>query len=248
VHRTLVVASAAVAALTLSAFALDGAAYAATGSSLILGRLNTASTTTVLQGGSAPVLSLRSSSASAVPLTVNGTGRVTNLNADRLDSIDSSQLQRRVASVCPTGQAMVGADVAGRPLCRGVEPTATLVTIDDRGPFDDEHTFATPDLPAGRFMATLVLDLTPAVRGTVSTPKRATCSVGASTGAGLSITASDVGTPLGVGIRGSDVLTHAGGPLAISCGFERGSWSITEDSQPRLLLLPLPSVSTVSTS
>ena len=85
--------------LTVTALSLglvltaDAASYAATGSSLVLGRLNTASaTTTMSMTGSGPVLRLVGASSTASPLSTNATGRVANLNADRVDGYDATTL------------------------------------------------------------------------------------------------------------------------------------------------------------
>jgi hypothetical protein len=248
VHRTFVTTVVAVAAVVVSTLTLDGLAYAATGSSLVLGRINTSAATTVIQGGSAPVLSLRSSTSAAAPLAVNGTGRVTHLNADRLDSLDSTHLQRRIATACPTGQAIVGVDATGRPQCRGIEPLATLVTLQSRGPFDSEHTLTTPNLPAGRFLATLTAELVPALRGTPNLPKQATCSLVQGDEEVMVTNGVDVGTGTGVALHSSDVVMLVGQPLTITCGFVRGTWAFGASVEPRLLLTSLPSVSMVSAS
>jgi hypothetical protein len=73
--------------------ALDATAYAATGSSLVLGRLNSAGTTTTLtMTGTGSALRLLTASSTAAPLSTNATGRVANLNADRVDGYDASGL------------------------------------------------------------------------------------------------------------------------------------------------------------
>lgn len=72
---------------------LDATAYAATGSSLVLGRINSAGTTTTLtMTGTGSALRLLTASSTAAPLITNGTGRVANLNADRVDGYDASGL------------------------------------------------------------------------------------------------------------------------------------------------------------
>jgi hypothetical protein len=89
-RRTLLVAAALSAALVLTA---DAASYAATGSSLVLGRLNSASSTTTLtMSGTGSALRLVTASSSAAPFSTNATGRVTHLNADRVDGYDAAAL------------------------------------------------------------------------------------------------------------------------------------------------------------
>lgn len=88
--KTLVSALAVALVLTAS---LDYAASAATGHAFILGQLNRANRATVLsRTTSGPALGLTTSSSAAAPLTVNGRGKVANLNADRIDGLDSSAL------------------------------------------------------------------------------------------------------------------------------------------------------------
>jgi hypothetical protein len=85
-----------------------GVTYAASGGTLILGRSNTASSTTSLtaspkKGTALSVKNLnRSGSAasfavrgSAAPFTVNSSTKVGNLNADRLDGLNSSAFQSK---------------------------------------------------------------------------------------------------------------------------------------------------------
>ena len=84
--------SALVVALVVTA-SLDYAASAATGHAFVLGQLNKANRTTALQRTtSGPALSLTTTSTAAAPLAVNGRGKVANLNADRIDGLDSSAL------------------------------------------------------------------------------------------------------------------------------------------------------------
>ncbi len=246
--RRLLLATAVVSAIAVSTLTLDGVAYAATGSSLVLGRINTASTTTVIQGGSLPVLSLRSSAATAVPLAVNGTGRVANLNADRIDSLDSTQLQRRVAASCPPGQAMTGITAAGAPICRSLEPSATLVTFAERGPFDESRVLSAPAVAAGRYLVTLTADLIPSLRGSDSAPKGAACWVSIAGERLLTAEAVDRGASTAASVRTSEVVDAKSGPVSITCGFERGTWSFGSSPTPRLLLTPLPSVTNVTAS
>lgn len=106
-------------AATLSLFiVLGGTAYAATGGNLILGKPNTAANTTSL---SAPVSgkalqvtntgTVASSTALGLnvasghpPFTVNSGAKVTNLNADTLDGLDSTALVNQ----CPSGTSKFG--------------------------------------------------------------------------------------------------------------------------------------------
>ncbi|MDO7869308.1 hypothetical protein [Nocardioides jiangxiensis] len=82
-------AAGAVAALVLG----SGTAYAATGGNFILGKSNSAGATTSLTNSNGTPLALTAKSGYA-PLKVNSGTKVANLNADRLDGIDSSSFAR----------------------------------------------------------------------------------------------------------------------------------------------------------
>jgi hypothetical protein len=73
--------------------AMSGTAAAATGGTFVLGKANTAETVSTLTNSTGPALSLRAPEGAA-PLQVNRTVKVTNLNADLLDGIDSTGLVR----------------------------------------------------------------------------------------------------------------------------------------------------------
>ena len=89
---------------------LGGAGYSATGGNFILGRANSASTQTRLVtplAGAAFRVDNTSTATNATgmtvitnaarpPLVVNSSTKVRNLNADRLDNLDSSQFPRKV--------------------------------------------------------------------------------------------------------------------------------------------------------
>jgi hypothetical protein len=84
----------------------SGTAVAATGGKLILGHSNTAGATTSLTNSSGTALSLSSKSGTA-PLKVNRSTKVTNLNSDSVDGLDSSALARtagKTGSFDTTGQ------------------------------------------------------------------------------------------------------------------------------------------------
>lgn len=94
-HRLKTLASALVVAIVVVA-ALDYTASAATGGKFILGHLNKAGKQTVLKRTKpGPALGLTTKSASNAPFTTNATGKVANLNADKLDGYDSVNLGTR---------------------------------------------------------------------------------------------------------------------------------------------------------
>jgi len=85
-----------IGAVTVLVLAGNTVALAATGHSLLLGKSNSADTyTSLTRTTSGTVLSLKSASSTNSPLSVNGKGKVANLNADTVDGIDSTKLQTR---------------------------------------------------------------------------------------------------------------------------------------------------------
>lgn len=106
-----------VAALcTIILAAAAGTAVAATGGTFVLGRSNTATTTTVLANTGGTALSLSSPSGRA-PLAVSNSVKVARLNADQLDGLDSAALQRRISGTC-SGSALTAVTSAGAVSCR----------------------------------------------------------------------------------------------------------------------------------
>jgi hypothetical protein len=71
----------------------SGTAVAATGGSFLLGKSNTATTTTKLANSRGTALSLTSKTGTA-PLAVNSETKVAHLNADRLDGLSSGSFAR----------------------------------------------------------------------------------------------------------------------------------------------------------
>ncbi|MDP3968001.1 MAG: hypothetical protein Q8Q02_06940 [Nocardioides sp.] len=84
-----------VALAVVLVLAIDYASFAATGQSLVLGKLNKANqVTTIARTNGGPALSLVTKPGSP-PFKVNRPIKVAKLNADRLDGLHSSQLARR---------------------------------------------------------------------------------------------------------------------------------------------------------
>ena len=123
-----------------------GVAGAATGGTLLLGRANTATTTTVLSTTRGAPLDLRGPSTTR-PLSVSSSVVVPHLNADLLDGLTSSQLQRRASATCSTGRAMTGLGADGRPSCADLEPAGTLQTRAVSGTTDAEVALVPTDAP-----------------------------------------------------------------------------------------------------
>lgn len=80
-------------AATVLVLAGNTIVLAATGQSLILGKGNSANNITAVKRTTAgSVLKLETATSSSAPLTVTGTGKVTNLNADKVDGVNASDL------------------------------------------------------------------------------------------------------------------------------------------------------------
>src|SRR4051794_10287898 len=126
-----------------------GVADAATGGNFILGQANTADAKTSLSapfGGAAMQLSNTSTAAGATalqltvasgkpPLTVNSATRVANLNADKLDNLDSTALQKRVTGQCPLGWSIIAVNGDGTVSCSGKAANADTLDGYDSSSF-----------------------------------------------------------------------------------------------------------------
>lgn len=88
----------AVSVLALVA-ATTGTAIAATGGTFLLGKKNTASSTTSLKSERGPALKLTATG--SPPLAVSNRKRVSRLNADLIDGIDSSSFALKSQQVLP---------------------------------------------------------------------------------------------------------------------------------------------------
>jgi hypothetical protein len=106
--------------------ATSGTAVAATGGSLILGRSNSAAASTSIRNtGTGPALTLGTAKTTTVPFSVGSNQtKVPYLNADKLDGLDSTALQRRVASTCGSG-AVTAISASGGVTCRTTTVTST---------------------------------------------------------------------------------------------------------------------------
>lgn len=94
--RRLTLVLAVLGATTILVLAANTVTLAATGQGFLLGKSNGANNITALtRTTSGTVLKLQSLSPTNPPLAVNGTGKVANLNADRLDGLDATALQHR---------------------------------------------------------------------------------------------------------------------------------------------------------
>ncbi len=108
--------------------ALSGTAVAATGGTFRLGMFNSAGETTVLKSNAGAPLALRSEPG-IPPLRVNGEAKVTGRNADKLDSLDSSDLQHRVTGACGAGTFVKSIKADGSVGCDGPTPITTYESV-----------------------------------------------------------------------------------------------------------------------
>jgi hypothetical protein len=116
--------------------ALGGTTYAATGGNFILGMPNDATSQTGLtsnNGGKALNITQQSTGTGATalglnlpagksPFTVNSGTKVMNLNADRLDGLDSLALQKRVSATCSGASAIKAIAATGSVNCEATAP------------------------------------------------------------------------------------------------------------------------------
>jgi|1186.fasta_scaffold00146_6 hypothetical protein len=123
---------------------LSGTAWAATGGNFILGQANSATTQTGLTAnftGKTLQLTNTSTATGATPLGLTpGAGRppfqtpsttkVANLNADKLDGLDSTQLQRRVTGTCTANSAVQGVAAGGAVSCAAFPQGSSPINVD----------------------------------------------------------------------------------------------------------------------
>ncbi|MEU0815205.1 hypothetical protein [Streptomyces mirabilis] len=103
-----------------------GTAAAATGGTFVLGRSNAATTVTSLSNSNGTALSL-SSKTGTPPLAVSSSTKVTRLNSDSLDGLDSSSFQRKTIGSCTTALKSIGQN--GATTCATAPKlTTTIVT------------------------------------------------------------------------------------------------------------------------
>jgi hypothetical protein len=93
---------------TLLVLAGNTIALATTGHSFILGKSNTANKVTSLtRTTSGTALSVATKSSANAPFSVNGRGKVANLNADTVDGIDSTTLENKAYIYSLPGESAV---------------------------------------------------------------------------------------------------------------------------------------------
>lgn len=124
--RVRITPSGVVAGLALFV-AMSGTAVAATGGAFILGRANSAGATTSLSNPNGTALSL-GGGAGRPALAVSNTAKVTRLNADLVDGLDSGAFQRRVAGTCAPGYSVRAINPNGTVVCDDQQASVVEVT------------------------------------------------------------------------------------------------------------------------
>jgi hypothetical protein len=196
--------------------ALSGGAYAANGGSLILGRGNSASSLTGVSNSKGVAFSFRSKTGSA-PFTVNGNSvKVSSLNADKVDGLDSTQLRGQTGPAGPQGpqgpQGSAGADGAdgddGAPGPQGPAGAGLLAVFGDGS--DGAATFDGAATPAGTTKSGSTYTLTRDVYYTTAT---LTNSTFVKTGGYrfFAKTSLDIGSGCVIHRDGNDAIAQAGG-------------------------------------
>ncbi|MEO6471092.1 MAG: hypothetical protein ABIR57_04515 [Aeromicrobium sp.] len=88
-----------IGAATVLVLAANTVALATTGKALLAGEINySTKLTSIVRTTTGTGLQIKTKSTINAPLAVNGTGKVTNLNADKVDGLDSSALVNRTYS------------------------------------------------------------------------------------------------------------------------------------------------------
>jgi len=114
------------------------AAYAASGGPLLVGKGNKATKTTKLKNtGAGPALSLTPKPGTA-PLAVSDATKVTNLNADLVDGLDSTQLRN-----ADTVDGLDSSALANKTYVYALSGSTTAANL----------AFPLPGLPPGRYLA-----------------------------------------------------------------------------------------------
>jgi hypothetical protein len=139
--------------------ASDAITYAATGSSLVLGKINTANAATTIQNtGAAPALRLLTKSSATAPLIVNGKGKVTNLYADRAATADNASKVggQTIAQVrAGINAATVGGQTAAQIASSHPRPAGVVWVAKSGGQFTSVSaalTSITDNGPANRYV------------------------------------------------------------------------------------------------
>jgi hypothetical protein len=226
-HQALAVMGAGVLLFAAS----DAITYAATGSSLVLGKVNAANAATTIQNsGATPALRLLTKSTATAPMLVNGKGKVVNLYADRAAIADNaSKVGGQTLAQVRTG--INAATVGGKTLAQVVSsvprPAGVVWVANSGGQFTSVSAALasiTDNSPAHRYVikvapgtytetGSVVLKNYVDVEGSGQNLTTITCACGSSTSAyldGSSAVLQVTGPGAHVGIRNLTI-TNTGG-------------------------------------
>ena len=131
---------------------VNAVSYATTGKPLLLGKYNSANaTTTIKDTGSSSPLALLTKSSKTAPFKTNAKGKVVNLNADKLDGLDSTQLANVKAIRFKDSATSRSSNTTYHI---GTVPKGTYLTT-----FDASLILATPGTPASPVTVSCFLEL-----------------------------------------------------------------------------------------
>jgi hypothetical protein len=165
-------ALAVVGAAAVLVVGFDAATYAATGSSLLMGRINTANKTTVVKNtGSGPAMSLLTKSAASAPFKTNAKGRVANLNADKVDGLEA-------AAIIAAGRQATTLGGSSKAQILTAAKTTTSVTYRSSGGRSGNTTYQLPSVPAGTYLVTIAGRVSLNTAGSAGSPNTLTCTLG----------------------------------------------------------------------
>ncbi|HET6154259.1 MAG TPA: hypothetical protein VFE15_15050 [Marmoricola sp.] len=208
-----------IGAITVLVLAGNTVALAATGHGFLLGKTNSAKTTTTLvrtKPGAA--LTVKTKSSTNPPFSVNGKGKVTNLNADLLDGKDSTALGTRAYTWSDHGQLDPGSSTS--------------------------QVFVLNGLPDGTYLINYEIYFPKTMITTGTSDCELYKSDGSAYGA-LTHTIFDTNASSeGTGLNGSGLMTAKGaGDLRLECfNSQSAIWNLPTDQPLKITAIPISSV------
>jgi hypothetical protein len=165
-------ALAVVGAAAVLVVGFDAATYAATGSSLLMGRINTANKTTVVKNtGVGPAMTLLTKRSASAPFKTNARGKVTNLNADKVDGLEA-------AAIIAAGRQATTLGGSSKAQILTAAKTTTSTTYRSVGGRSDDTTYQLPSVAAGTYLVSIAGRVLLTTAGTPAAPNTFTCSIG----------------------------------------------------------------------
>ncbi|HEX4190332.1 MAG TPA: hypothetical protein VHZ06_04995 [Marmoricola sp.] len=208
-----------IGAVTILVLAGNTVALAASGHGFLLGKTNRVTKlTTLTRTTSGPALQVTTKSSANPPFAVNGTGKVTHLNADLLDGKDSTALGTR--AYVWTASGAIDTEV------------------------DQSEVFVLNGLPAGTYLVNYEVEFPHAMLTTGFVD----CGMqNDTTGAfgGQQRTVVNTSNSDGTGINGAGLMTSkANGDVRLTCAYTQAAvlWHLDSDQPLRITAIPLSSV------